>query len=63
MNLHWLRDKEIQKCFRLFWEKGSKNKGEKHHPTIHQISQRGIYVRDALSMLSNNIASVYNKEL
>ena len=66
MNLHWLRDKEAQKYFKIFWEKGSGNGGDyftKHHPTIHHRSQRGRYVRDALNMLSNNIASIYKKEL
>jgi len=66
MNLHWLRDKEVQKYFKIFWEKGSGNGGDyftKHHPTIHHRTQRGRYVRDTLNMLSCNIASIYNKEL
>ena len=66
MNLHWLRDKEVQKYFKIFWEKGSSNRGDyftKHHPTIHHRFQRGRYVRDALNMLFHNIDSIYNKEL
>ena len=66
MNLHWLRDKEIQKYFKIFWEKGSGNGGDcftKYHLTIYHRSQRGRYIRDALNMLSNNIASIYNKGL
>ena len=64
MNLHWLRDKEVQKHFNIHWEKGSENGGDyftKHHPTIHHRQQRSRYVRDTLSLLSHNIASLYNK--
>jgi len=66
MNLHWLRNKEVQKYFKIFWEKGSGNGGDhftKYHPTIHLRSQKERYVEDALNMLSNNIASIYNKKL
>ena len=64
MNLHWLRDKEVQKHFNIHWEKGSDNGGDyftKHHPTIHHRQKRSRYVRDTLSLLSQNITSLYNK--
>ena len=64
MNLHWLRDKEVQKHFNIHWEKGSGNGGDyftKHHPTIHHRQQRSRYVRDTLNLLSHNIVSLCTK--
>ena len=61
MNLHWLRDKTLQKYFNIHWEKGSGNGGDyftKHHPTIHHRQQRSRYVRDTLNLLSQNIVSL-----
>ena len=65
MNLLWLKDKEKQKYFKIFWEKESGNGGDyfTNDPTIHHKAQRGRYVRDTLNMLSQNITSIYNKEL
>ena len=66
MNLHWLRDKEAQKYFKLYWEKGSSNGGDyftKHHPTIHHRNLRQRYVRDTLNVLSQNISAIYNQRL
>jgi hypothetical protein len=40
MKFHWLRDRETQKQFRIYWRPGPTNKGDywtKHHPAIvHQ---------------------------
>ena len=66
MNLHWLRDKEVQKYINIHWKKGSGNGRDyftKHHPTIHHRQQRSRYVRDTLSLLSQNIVSLYKNHL
>ena len=51
MQLHWLRDKENMKFFKVFWDKGSNQGGDywtKHHPTVHhrRIRLERKYVRD-----------------
>ena len=51
MHLHWLRDKEKQKQFKVIWDKGSNNKTDyftKHHPTIHhrRMQNTKMYVQD-----------------
>jgi hypothetical protein len=51
MHLHWLRDKEKQKYFNVFWDKGSNNYADyftKHHPIIHhrRIRNERTYIRD-----------------
>ena len=51
MHLHWLRDKEKQKDFKVYWDKGSNNYADyftKHHPIIHhrRIRNEKIYIRD-----------------
>ena len=51
MHLHWLRDKEKQKYFKVFWDKGANNYADyftKHHPIIHhrRIRNERTYIRD-----------------
>ena len=51
MQLHWLRDKENMKSFKVFWDKGSNQGGyywTKHPPTVHhrRIRLERKYVRD-----------------
>ena len=49
MNLHWLRDRENRKQFKVSWKKGSENGADyftKHHPTVHHRKTRPKYVRD-----------------
>ena len=51
MRYHWLRDKQTQQQFNIFWEKGVNNDADyftKHHPTTHHRSQRAKYVQDKL---------------
>lgn len=52
MRLCWLRDRELQSQFKVFWERGSKNDADyftKHHPIKYHRTIRPIYVRDMLS--------------
>ena len=52
MNLHWLRDREHRKQFKLTWEKGSLNSADyhtKHHPTVYHRKMRKHYIRDVVS--------------
>ena len=38
MHLHWLQDKENQKFFNVFWDKGQNQGADyftKYHPTVH----------------------------
>ena len=58
MQLHWLRDPENQKKFKVIWEKGSKNGADyftKHHATIHHRNIRLAkrYIRDVQTDLKN----------
>ena len=51
MHLHWLRDKEKQKYFSVYWDKGSNNYSDyftKHLPAIHHcyIRNTQMYIRD-----------------
>ena len=51
MRYHWLRDKQTQQQFNIFWEKGANNNADyctKHHPTAHQRSERAKYIQDKL---------------
>ena len=43
MRLNWLKDREAQKQFRFFWDKGTRNKGDyhtKHHPPEYHLDHR-----------------------
>ena len=49
MRYHWLRDRQTQQQFNIFWDKGTNNNSDyytKHHATRHHRSQRPKYVRD-----------------
>ena len=49
MRYHWLRDRQAQQQFKIYWEKGANNDADyftKHHPTNHHRAQRPKYVRD-----------------
>ena len=51
MKLHWLRDKQFDQFFSVFWDKGTNNGADyftKHHPKVHhcQTKQQRKYVRD-----------------
>ena len=49
MRLHWLRDREAQRQFQFFWEKGNCNYADyftKHHPISHHKTIRSTYVQD-----------------
>ena len=41
--LWWLRDREAQNQFRIFWRPGKFNLGDyftKHHPPLHHVNMR-----------------------
>ena len=46
MKFHWLRDREQQKQFRYYWDKGSNNNADyftKHHPPAVHREKRKVY--------------------
>ena len=48
MRLHWLRDRETQKHFTIFWDKGKHNHGDyftKHHAPTHHKLMRDRYLQ------------------
>ena len=47
MRFHWLRDKECQKQFRIYWRQGKLNYADywtKHHPAAHQKGVRREFI-------------------
>jgi hypothetical protein len=43
MRFHWLRDRQTQKQFRIYWRPGAQNRGDywtKHHPPSHHRNMR-----------------------
>ena len=49
MNLHWLRDREHHKHFKIRWHRGKDSNADyftKHHSTVHHRQTRAKYVRD-----------------
>ena len=50
MRYYWLRDRQNQKQFDIYWDKGTRNNADyhtKHHPTSHHRAIRSRYVQDA----------------
>ena len=47
MRFHWLRDRECQKQFRIYWRPGKSNYADywtKHHPTTHHKNTRKEFI-------------------
>ena len=47
MRFLWLRDRENQKQFKLYWAKGINNLADyftKHHPTEYHCNMRKVYL-------------------
>jgi hypothetical protein len=43
MRFYWLKDREAQKQFKIYWRAGKLNRGDyytKHHPAIHHVNTR-----------------------
>ena len=47
MKFHWLRDRELQRLIRVFWDRGINNDADyftKHHPPSHHQTIRSRYI-------------------
>ncbi len=47
MRFHWLRDREAQGQFRIYWQPGGTNLTEyftKHHPPAHHVNVRAEFL-------------------
>ena len=47
MKWYWLRDKEVLKQLRVYWDKGTNNDADyftKHHPPTHHRQMRPQYI-------------------
>ena len=61
MRFHWLKDKDTQKCIRVYWKKGTDNEADyftKHHATTHHRAVRNRYVKDKMEKIINHIFTV-----
>jgi hypothetical protein len=59
MRYYWLRDRENQQMFKVFWERGLDNNADyftKHHSTVHHRETRARYVQDAVKSLHQQVA-------
>ena len=55
MNLHWLREKEFFKQFKIIWDKGKHNGAcyfTKPHSIKHHIIARSEYVQELINLIS-----------
>ena len=47
MRFHWLRGREAQEQFRIYWRPGKTNLMDyftKHHPPMHHVSVRSVFL-------------------
>ena len=54
MRYYWLRDRQTQQQFRIFWDKGVNNDADyytKHHATLVHFEKRGRYIKDKMQAL------------
>ena len=58
MKFHWLRDRELQRLIRVFWDRGIHNDADyftKHHPPSHHQSIRSRYI-----LKGHHMAPIYS---
>ena len=58
MRYHWLRDRQTQQQFNIFWDKGINNEADyttKHHSTVDHRTRRPRYIRDKLLLLVHRL--------
>ena len=51
MRYYWMLDRQAQKQFRVFWDKGFNNEADyypNHWPTIIHRNKRSRYIKDRL---------------
>ena len=63
MRYYWLRDREKQQQFNIYWQRGLDNHADyftKHHATAHHRQTRAQYVRDKIACLTSRIENVFN---
>jgi hypothetical protein len=61
MRYHWMKEKLVEKIFRVYWDKGSNNGGDyftKHHPPTHHKIERPKYVVDPRSPMCSSAQSL-----
>ena len=54
MRYYWLRDRQTQQQFNIYWDKGDNNQANyytKHHSTVHHQAKRARYIKDKLHLL------------
>ena len=64
MRMHWVRDKQQQGEFDVYWESGPNNNVDyytKHHVIKHHRAKRPLYVIDVFENLKDNILSVISR--
>ena len=65
MRFYWLKCRERQEQFHLYWKRGLNNKADyptKHHPTKHHITVRPEYVLNIMTKAISK-ATYYQKQL
>ena len=50
MRLFWLKEKEVKKIFKVYWEKAENNMADLYtktnHPALHYRSERPKHIHD-----------------
>ena len=60
MRYHWLRDRQTQEQFNIFWDKGINNEADyttKHHPPAIHLQNRPRYIHDKLKNILHSFTT------
>ena len=63
MSLHWLRDRENHKQFKVQYKKGTEIPADyftKHHSVNHHRASRAKFVQDSIHILVSDLSNIYN---
>ena len=61
MRFYWIKDREIQGQFLVYWKPGSIKLGDyhtKHHPSAHHRLMRSTYLHPTTILVNNVISHI-----
>ena len=64
MRYYWLRDRQTQQQFNIFWGKGVNNDADyftKHHAIKDNLARRSRYVKDKIKPIHQNLVHLFQQ--
>ena len=63
MRYYWLRDRQTQQQFDIYWDRGTNNIADyytKHHATVDHCAKRPRYIKDKIQHLQSHLQKYHS---